>query len=249
MRRRSSSDREGGRLAWVLLPLLVSPVLLAALPGGCETSVREVDVEQPVAFGHGAHLAYFRSGEHRKQMIGMHLEALELDPEDAPVEMFGCTTCHAIEQNRQCMGCHEILLDQDLRAREEIRPCATCHRGVWSGNDATLPGNEVCDSCHVEAAELVFSEDHVPSSAEESLLAYVRGGDELPWIQLHTTPDHVHFSHFSHVRFAGMACQDCHEDVSDLLAPVTRVVVFSMNGCVGCHEQQGASVDCLICHQ
>ena len=244
-----SSHRDGGRRERLLLPILAVPALLGARPGGCDVMIREVRVEQPVAFGHGAHLTYLRSGQHREEMIGMHLEALELEPEDAPAEMWGCSLCHSVEENRQCLDCHELLLDRELRAREDVRTCVTCHRGAWSGSAATLPGIEVCSACHGESAELILPAEHTPSPEEDRLLDYLRREEDVPWIQLHTTPDHVYFSHVAHVRHAEMACERCHEDVSALTAPPTRVVVFSMDGCVRCHEQEGASVDCLICHQ
>ena len=62
-------------------------------------------------------------------------------------------------------------------------------------------------------------------------------------------PAHVHFSHKAHVRYGGFACDQCHEDMSTKGVPPTSAVIFSMNGCIQCHEQNHAETDCLTCHK
>jgi hypothetical protein len=69
-------------------------------------------------------------------------------------------------------------------------------------------------------------------------------------VQINTLVDDVHFSHIAHVRFAGLACTDCHpQDMHGQSKPPDQVSVFSMSGCIRCHEQRQANNDCLACHK
>ena len=63
---------------------------------------------------------------------------------------------------------------------------------------------------------------------------------------MHDLPDHVRFTHKAHVR-AGVACETCHGDVAQMEAAV-QVESLSMGWCVSCHEDRGATRDCLACH-
>ena len=234
----------------LLLPAIVAPALLGLLPAGGDATL-EVVVEQPIAFSHKHHLAYFGSGEHRGAMVGMHLEALGLEEEDAPESMWACSACHEPEENSQCMGCHDLLRKSELRNRTEVRACVACHRGAWTGNAATIPGNDVCSSCHGDDTSLpaTTAATAFRPEEEELLREYLRRQEDVPWIRINTMPAHVFFSHSAHLRHAAMDCVDCHGDMTQLEDPPTTVTLFSMETCVECHRETGATQDCLICHQ
>lgn len=226
-------------LPFVLVPVLVGLMLLLA---GCDDTT-EVNVEQPIAFPHKNHLAYFSSGKHRGEMIQMHLKALdEKVPPDELVQG-KCTECHDdLPDRKPCAGCHLLFQDEKLRERKDVRACVGCHRKAWSGNQASIPSAVVCAACHAAAAKT--------ASPEEKRLREIlaRGGD-VPWIQLHTVANHVHFSHSAHVRRAGLPCLECHEDMSQKDAPPSRVRVFTMKNCLHCHKENHATFDCVACHK
>jgi hypothetical protein len=48
-----------------------------------------------------------------------------------------------------------------------------------------------------------------------------------------------------------MTCQECHGDMTTLDEPVTRsqITGLDMAACMDCHDERGASNDCLICHK
>jgi hypothetical protein len=61
---------------------------------------------------------------------------------------------------------------------------------------------------------------------------------------------HVYFSHRVHTTVGGMECEDCHGPVEEWEEPPTRPnpALLSMHACITCHEDEGATIDCLACH-
>jgi len=245
---RSSAFPRAGTARWLsalAVPALVGPL---AGPPGCGAATREVRVEQPIEFNHQAHVGFLTAGEHRAEMIQMHLEALELDPEDAPEEMWTCTMCHARDEKPQCFGCHELYWKPSLRARTDVRACVGCHRGAWSGGMASIPTVAVCEACHAGEPR-TGGEGAAPHAQEVRLRGYLERGQDVPWVQINTAPDHVYFSHSAHVQYGGMDCATCHGDMSLASRPPTHAVALAMDDCLRCHEQRGADTDCIACHR
>lgn len=142
----------------------------------------------------------------------------------------------------------ESAVDQPITFNHKVHvggiglECSHCHVGVENGPFASLPKTEICLACHV-----------VPLS-ENSEEAKVReyGGEkgEIPWQRLTQQPDHVYFSHRRHVKFAKIPCQQCHGKMEERTEPPSRAPMeLFMEDCIGCHEQQKASTDCISCHR
>lgn len=225
-------------------------VLLVA--AGCAERPVQVPVRQPIGFPHDAHLAYFSSGQHRREKIQMHLAAIGQD--SAPEELADgrCAECHDdLADKTACAGCHVLFQDPALRGDKPLRRCVACHRGAWSGTLARIAGAETCIACHTVEAPVRLAGDTRPAlrlaSALDIGLDPARR-EELPWIQINTVPPNVYFSHRAHVR-RSVACTACHEDPSALSAPPTSMRAFSMTRCLRCHAETGASTDCLTCHK
>jgi cytochrome c553 len=119
--------------------------------------------------------------------------------------------------------------------------CTDCHLYAESGVRATIPNVETCAFCH---------EEPVTESAEEArLVEYIQGGESIPWLKVYRLPDHVYFSHRRHTAIAGIECNECHGAMEQQDLPVSRPAVrITMNGCMDCHDEMGASNDCLLCH-
>jgi hypothetical protein len=205
---------------------------------------KEVNVEQPMQFNHASHTRYFLDGNHKAENIKWHLD--ELDEEEAPTELIegNCLECHeTFEDQQNCGGCHLIFQDEKAKKNRAQRPCLGCHRAAWTGYKASIPTIEVCKSCHME--KLLTTSDQ-----EKILQKYIKAGEDIPWVQINTLVDNVHFSHIAHIRFAGLACINCHpQDMRKQSKPPDEVLVFSMSSCIGCHEQSQANNDCLTCHK
>lgn len=217
---------------------------LLVLPGCLDARNREVNVEQPLQFNHAKHIQYFLDGNHKAENIKWHLE--ELSEDEAPAELLegNCLECHdTFEDKPNCGGCHLIFQDENTKKNRAQRPCLGCHRGAWTSDQASIPTIEVCKSCHGEKTRTL-------SEQEKILRRYIMRGEDIPWVQINTLVDDVHFPHIAHVRFAGLACTDCHpQDMRKQSEPPDKVFVFSMSSCISCHKQRKANNDCLACHK
>ena len=116
--------------------------------------------------------------------------------------------------------------------------CQFCHAYARRGPVAGIPSVQRCAGCH----GVVLSEQ--PEILR--VLEYWENEEPIPWVRVHDLPDHVRFTHKAHVR-AGVGCETCHGDVAAMEAAV-QVESLSMGWCVSCHEDRGATRDCLACH-
>ena len=116
--------------------------------------------------------------------------------------------------------------------------CQFCHAYARRGPVAGIPSVQRCAGCH----SVVLSEE--PEILK--VLEYWENEEPIPWVRVHDLPDHVRFTHKAHVR-AGVGCETCHGDVAAMEAAV-QVESLSMGWCVSCHEDRGATRDCLACH-
>lgn len=96
-----------------------------------------------------------------------------------------------------------VAFNHELHGSDVDISCDTCHffyeDGSWSG----IPTVGVCADCH--------SETIGESQAEEKLVKeYVEKDREIDWALYFRQPQCVSFSHSSHVRRAGLACETCH---------------------------------------
>ncbi len=116
--------------------------------------------------------------------------------------------------------------------------CQFCHAYARRGPIAGIPSVRRCAGCH----ETVLSEE--PEILK--VLEYFENEEPIPWVRVHDLPDHVRFTHKSHVR-AGVECADCHGRVEEMEAAV-QVESLSMGWCLSCHKERDVTRDCLACH-
>lgn len=95
--------------------------------------------------------------------------------------------------------------------------CETCHffysDGSWSG----IPTLEVCANCHSE----VLGES---PTEKKFVTEYVQKDREVKWGLYFRQPQCVSFSHSSHVKEAGLACETCHGPQGLSRHPTTYLV-------------------------
>lgn len=134
-----------------------------------------------------------------------------------------------------------IAFSHQLHVEEMGAECTDCHQHVLTGARATIPNIAVCADCHEEAQS--------ESPEEAKLVEYIQAGEPIPWIKVYTVPDHVYFSHRRHAAIAAIECENCHGEVGQRTEPVVRPAVkMTMDHCMDCHEESGASNDCIWCH-
>ena len=135
-------------------------------------------------------------------------------------------------------GAQPIAFSHSHHVTEIGIDCQFCHAYARRGPVAGIPSVQRCAGCH----RVVLSEQ--PEILR--VLEYWENEEPIPWVRVHDLPDHVRFTHKAHVR-AGVACETCHGDVAEMEAAV-QVESLSMGWCVSCHEDRGATRDCLACH-
>lgn len=135
-----------------------------------------------------------------------------------------------------------IAFNHRLHLEDLAMDCTDCHLYAESGVRATIPNLEVCSDCHEEA---------VTESPEEArLVEHIASGERIPWQKVYRVPPHVYFSHRRHTAIAGIDCESCHGVMREQVQPVTRPAVrITMDRCMDCHYETGASNDCLLCHR
>ena len=102
--------------------------------------------------------------------------------------------------------------------------CAICHPNPDPGETMTLPKPAVCGQCHAGK--------------------YDR---EIKWVRVYEVPSFVDFSHRKHIA-AGNTCEECHGPVATR-AVMSRETDLTMGGCMNCHREKKASIDCTFCHE
>jgi predicted CXXCH cytochrome family protein len=120
--------------------------------------------------------------------------------------------------------------------------CLDCHEYYESGEHAGLPTAETCLGCH---------EGGVTDSPEERrFLEMVANGDDVRFRKLFIMPDHVYYSHRTHVVAANLECAECHGDVaSTVIPPSVPAIRITMDTCIDCHEEHDVPTDCTDCHR
>lgn len=118
--------------------------------------------------------------------------------------------------------------------------CTDCHTAVETGPVASIPGVQLCMTCHQTIA--------VEKPEIKKLAGYLERGEDVPWqrVYAYAPSAHVRFDHAPHIR-AGVECAKCHGDMTQQTVAV-RAVDLTMAYCIDCHKQKQASIDCVTCH-
>ena len=150
-----------------------------------------------------------------------------------------------------------IEFSHQVHAQKLGIECLYCHHAADKSQHAAIPAVSVCMGCHqwVTKGSSAGSEQEIAK-----LAAYFERGESVPWVRIHNLPEHVQFTHQGHVR-AGIACQECHGAVETMnrvyLVPDTRynsssawlpAAKLEMGWCMDCHDQQGGTQNCVLCH-
>lgn len=135
-----------------------------------------------------------------------------------------------------------IAYSHKLHAGDLEIPCEFCHTYARRSRTAGIPAMEQCMSCHK-----IMATDR---PAIQQIAAMYEKNQAIEWVKVHDLPDYVYFSHKRHVS-AGFECQTCHGPV-ETMDVVAREAPLTMGWCVNCHREhreQGAALDCLVCHK
>ena len=135
-----------------------------------------------------------------------------------------------------------LAFNHRLHIEDMGMECTDCHLYAETGVRATIPNIRVCVDCHEEAL--------TDSPVEARLVELIEAEELIPWRKVYWVPDHVYFSHRRHTAIAGIDCTTCHGAMQQREQPVVRrEVPITMERCIACHTEAGASNDCLLCHR
>ncbi len=131
-----------------------------------------------------------------------------------------------LTHNRGYEPTQPIAFSHAVHAGQLGMDCLYCHSNAEVSKHATVPSVDSCMGCH----SLV----HTDRPEIQKLTAYYESGEPVPWVRIHSLPDHAYFNHAQHVG-AGVACQECHGPIQEMEV-VKQWVDMSMGWCMQCHR-------------
>ena len=132
-----------------------------------------------------------------------------------------------------------IQFNHKIHIAGEEMACKECHIHVEDGAVAGRPRLKGCMECH---------ESEASENPEEHKIREFQG--DIPWKRLYQLPEHVYFSHRLHVTVAEINCEVCHGAMAHQEKPPSEALKkLTMTECIGCHDEEKASRDCMACHR
>jgi len=144
----------------------------------------------------------------------------------AVIAAVGIVKAWDLSNNRGYQPDQPIPFSHRVHAGNLGLDCLYCHSNAEKSRHATVPPLATCMGCHN-----VVRTDREPIQA---MKAAYDAGEAIPWVRIHSLPDHVYFSHAVHVG-AGVACQECHGPIQEMEI-VKQQVDLSMGWCIECHR-------------
>lgn len=118
--------------------------------------------------------------------------------------------------------------------------CKMCHVNADPGEMMGIPAAGVCMQCH--------SAIKTDSPSIQKLAGFAESKREIPWTRVYQIPGYVDFSHKRHLDSGVATCETCHGKVAERDALFVETNIH-MGGCMDCHRQNKASIDCTACHE
>jgi hypothetical protein len=117
--------------------------------------------------------------------------------------------------------------------------CQECHTNPEPGKLMTLPDTAKCMQCHVTIAK--------DKPSIQKIAQYAASNQQIPWVRVYKVIPGVSWTHRAHL-VAGVKCETCHGDVSQISAMSEVTSVVTMYSCLNCHEMNHAKTSCETCH-
>ncbi len=117
--------------------------------------------------------------------------------------------------------------------------CVFCHRSAHQSPTAGVPSLKLCMGCHQNI--------DAKNAGIQTLLDHWSEQRPVSWVRLQRLPDFVYFTHERHLA-KQVQCVDCHGHV-EATPHTPRAATYEMGWCLACHQQRGASRDCITCHK
>ena len=132
-----------------------------------------------------------------------------------------------------------IAFSHEFHAGQLHIDCLYCHRFAHQSPAAGIPSMQLCIGCHQNVA--------AETKDTARLLDHWKQKSPVSWVRLQRLPDFVYFTHERHLAH-DLQCVNCHGRV-DQMPETPRAATYEMGWCLSCHQQRGASRDCVTCHK
>lgn len=140
----------------------------------------------------------------------------------------GMVQAFKLTHNQGYQPTQPIAYSHKVHAGQLGIDCMYCHTNADKSRHATIPAVETCMGCH--------SVVRTDRPEIQKLTEYYNSGTPVPWVRIHSLPDHAYFNHAAHVN-AGVSCQTCHGPVEQMEV-VYQFVDTSMGWCISCHRSE-----------
>ncbi|MCF8232829.1 MAG: cytochrome c family protein, partial [Bacteroidales bacterium] len=131
-----------------------------------------------------------------------------------------------------------IKFSHKVHVKQNKIDCKYCHTGVDDSQNAGIPANNLCLNCHNVVREGsnsgTFEINKIHRAAKQE--------KPIEWKKVHDLPDHVFFSHATHVQNGNLDCAECHGQVEEMHI-VEQVEDLSMGWCIECHRETEVDFD------
>jgi hypothetical protein len=117
--------------------------------------------------------------------------------------------------------------------------CQECHTNPEPGKLMIFPDTAKCMQCHVTIAK--------DKPSIQKIAQYAASNQPIPWVRVYKVIPGVNWTHRAHLS-AGVKCEMCHGDVSQISAMSEVTSVVTMYSCLTCHEMNHAKTTCETCH-
>lgn len=117
--------------------------------------------------------------------------------------------------------------------------CQECHTNPGPGKLMTFPDTAKCMQCHVTIGK--------DKPSIQKIAQYAASNQQIPWVRVYKVIPGVTWTHRAHLS-AGVKCETCHGDVSQISAMSEVTSVVTMYSCLSCHEMNHAKTTCETCH-
>ncbi|MEE3197887.1 MAG: cytochrome c3 family protein [Pseudomonadota bacterium] len=117
--------------------------------------------------------------------------------------------------------------------------CEACHANAEQGVHMGFPETSTCMRCHNSIA--------TDQQGVAELTRISASGGQIPWVRVYQVLPGVTWAHQPHIE-AGVQCEACHGDVSQLEIMAMTTSVTSMASCISCHQVHEANTTCQTCH-
>ncbi|MGD8726837.1 MAG: cytochrome c3 family protein [Gemmatimonadales bacterium] len=141
-----------------------------------------------------------------------------------------------------------IFYRHDVHAGQYKMDCRYCHYAAEVSSSPAIPTVSQCMGCHIIAG--------AANPEVQKLREYWNERRPIEWIEIHKVSPFVKFPHNRHVvsdsaSFGELEvvekCETCHGPIREM-PQVYQYASLKMGWCITCHEQEGVSTDCTVCH-